>query len=89
MYLGVIMHGMYLISRAASGCQRVLESEAGSVSYPIEVSTKFQRPCVLPQTVNFKMYRLRNSLPDLYFTVKGKNGKSLLDGFLKVVSNDK
>ena len=80
------MHGMYLISRAASGCQRALESMM-EVRYPIEVSTKFQRPCVLPQAVSFKIYRLKSSTRDLYFTVKGKSDKILLDGFLKTVDS--
>lgn len=83
------MHGMYLISRATSGCQRMLESMIENVQFPIEVSTKFQRPCVLPQTVNFKIYRLKSTSSDLYFTVKGKNGKVLLDGFLKTVGDRK
>ena len=59
------------------------------VQYPIEISTKFQRPCVLPQTVNFKIYRCKSSSSDLYFTVKGKSGKILLDGFLKAVDDRK
>lgn len=77
---GVIMHGMYMITRAASECQRVMGT---SISYPLEVSTKFVRPCVLPQKVSFKVYSMNGNNKNLYFVVRGKNKKILLDGYLK------
>lgn len=77
---GIIMHGMYMISRAASECQRVM---GANISYPLEVSTKFTRPCVLPQKVSFKVYALKGNQKNIYFAVRGKNEKILLDGYLK------
>jgi len=77
---GIIMHGMYMITRAASECQQAMGDQ---VSYPLQVSTKFQRPCVLPQKVLFQVYTIHGSRKDLYFVVKGKNDKVLLDGYLK------
>ncbi len=78
---GIIMHGMYLIARAASECQRVMGEEGKP---PVEISTKFQRPCVLPQKVTFRVFNMKSSRKQLYFTVKGKNDKILLDGYLKL-----
>lgn len=76
---GIIMHGMYMITRAASECQQAMGDH---ISYPLEVSTKFQRPCVLPQKVLFQIFTINGSRKQLYFVVKGKNDKVLLDGYL-------
>lgn len=80
---GIIMHGMYMITRAASECQQAMGDQ---VSYPLEVSTKFQRPCVLPQKVQFSVYTINGSRKNLYFVVAGKNDKVLLDGYLKATA---
>ena len=72
--------GMYMIARAASECQSFM---GHNIVYPLEISTKFQRPCVIPQTVLFKIYTIQSST-QLYFRVSGsKNNKILLDGYLK------
>lgn len=78
---GIIMHGMYMITRAASECQRI----AAIDNQPLEISTKFQRPCVLPQKVTFKVYSVKGNKKHLYFVAKAKNDKVLLDGYLKCV----
>lgn len=76
---GIIMHGMYMITRAASECQRIIAVD----SHPIVVTTKFQRPCVLPQKVTFKVYSIKGNKKHLYFFAKTKNDKVLLDGYMK------
>ena len=84
-FQGIIMHGMYMITRAASECQRIMAlNNSNTLSYPLEVSTKFQRPCVLPHKVAFKIYSIKNNNKSLYFIAKGKGDKLLLDGYLKV-----
>ena len=81
---GIIMHGMYLITRAASECQNVLQKETKKeIVYPFQISTKFQRPCVLPQKPTFSVFQMKSAPGNLYFTVKGKGEKILLDGYLK------
>jgi acyl-CoA thioesterase FadM len=77
------MHGMYLISRASGASQNAMAKQPGGLSFPLEVSTKFQRPCVLPQKVMFRAYSMKSSPKTVYFSVKGKGDKVLLDGYLK------
>ena len=86
---GIIMHGMYMIARAASECQRVMTESVGAVSYPLEVSTKFQRPCVLPQKVSFNVSSIKGNKKSLYFVIKGKGDKILLDGYFKTIAASK
>ena len=80
-YSNIIIHGMYMLTRASAECQRILE-EKHALKYPLEVSTKFQRPCTLPQKVQFKIYSIRNDNHRLYFVVLSEASKVLVDGYV-------
>lgn len=80
----VIMHGMYLLLRAASECQALAEREGkGKLPYPVEVTAKFIRPVVLPHKVKLRVSPLEKGgkrADRLRYEVLNKSGKIAMEG---------
>ncbi len=83
----VIMHGMYLLLRAAAECQALVEKEAGKgkgLAYPVEVTAKFIRPVVLPHKVQLRVSPLekggKRGTDRLRYEVLNKSGKIAMEG---------
>lgn len=82
---GVIIHGMYLLLRAAAECQALAERENNNkgLAYPVEVTAKFIRPVVLPHRVQLRVSPLekdRKRGDRLRYEVLNKSGKIAMEG---------
>lgn len=80
-FQGIIIHGMYMLARAAEECAALTVGKNGSKQgYPLEVSCKFVRPLVLPSQATFKVYQSKKDPSELRFVVLAKNGKAAMEG---------